>query len=154
LFFLLIAAVSFPVAAQDKTSCEPAALIKQLATLKSTGDSAKDIAALLKIKKQIDAQYIACNGMTWTARAAKILGPFELPKGAYKSILTTKGYFIGEFAAIEGECEVVGSIFYNIFEGQANDGSEQLLTSQGCTAVIKTSNVSASWTLTIEPFNK
>ena len=151
------------VTAQDDTptptpttspDCKPAALIKTLGTIKSVGDTQKDMDALLKLDDAIKAQDAACNGLSFKGTGEKSIGPMTLDSGTYLVHLVTKGFFIGTLKVLSGNCSISGifgssGIMYNISSGQADDGADVTIDSTGCRALILTSNVNASWTLAI-----
>jgi hypothetical protein len=156
--FLVIITVALAItprlsdAQADKPKCDPAAVIKKASALKSSGDVKKDMDALVKLQIDIATANIACNGMTFEGKGAKIIGPFDIPKGDYRVTLKTNGFFSANLKVRDGTCE--GGTFgllFNIFSGGANSGTEALITSEGCKAIIETSNVTESWKLTIEP---
>ena len=84
LFAILTLTFVFPA---NEPKCDPAAVIKQAAALTSTGDTTKDMAALLKLQNDISAANIACNGMTFSGIGSKVVDPFVLSKGTFKVIL-------------------------------------------------------------------
>ncbi len=142
----------------DKPTCDPSAVIKKAAALTSTGDAKKDMAALNALGDQIRVANIACNGMTFQKSGAKIVGPIDLPAGTFKTTVTTKSMgFIAELRVTKGSCTASGTmgasgylyLVMNIEQKQVEE--ENLIDSQGCTAIIVTSNVTGDWTLTIEP---
>lgn len=139
-------------AATANADCKPADLIKKVAALKSSGNNDTDVKALLALRDDITKLNVACNGLKFKGANAKLIGPFDLPEGNYRFTLTTPGFFIGELKTLSGSCggDAIGPMF-SIFEGQAKEGAEALVTSNGCRAAINSSNVSAAWTLTIEP---
>jgi hypothetical protein len=137
------------IAAQtDKPKCDPAAVIAQANTLKSGNDAKKDIKTLLDLQKAITAANIACNGMSFEGKGARVLGPLDFEKGYYKVTVTTAGFFISKLNVVSGKCE--GADF-NIFSGGANEGTETLLKSEGCKVLIELSNISKPWKLIFEP---
>jgi hypothetical protein len=154
---MIIVVLTLPIvaiSAQENPDCNPASVIDSASKLKSTGDTAKDIAALKELSIAISKQNIACNGLKFEGNAAKIIGPFDLPKGMYKTTVTTKGFFIAELKVLDGECGT-GSFsnhLYNMMNMELKELSEEaFLESEGCRLIIQTSNVSAPWVLTIEP---
>ena len=81
-----------------------------------------------------------------------MIGPFDLPAGNFKAVVTTTGYFIGELKVLSGDCSADNIMgLFNIPGGQGKDGAESSITSKGCRMVINTSNISAPWKLVIEP---
>lgn len=168
LLLVITVALATPAIAQDKKPvCAPADVIKQLATLKSTGDNAKDIAVLLKLDKQIQAQSIACNGMTFTGTAKKIVGPFDIAEGQYRVTATTWDYMFSAKVSYAGDTACVGDSFMadqlftmamngdNIYGAKVVATYEALLNTQTCRMIIEVDAVSTMgskpWTLTIEP---
>lgn len=130
-------------------SCTPGTLIKSLSAIKSTNDKAKDMDALLKLRDQIDAQYAACDGLFFKGTGNKAIGPITLDSGTYQVHLVTSGYFILDLKVISGTCSSNGdttSVFI-ITGGQATDGADITLDSNGCRVLLLPSNISAPWTL-------
>jgi hypothetical protein len=140
-------------AQDDRPDCNPADLITQAAALISAGDDEKDLTALLELSQQISAENIACNGFKFEGANAKLIGPFDLPDGLYKTTVTTTGYFAAKLKVLSGKCDTGGrsTLLYNLSDGNADTGAEAMLQSEGCRLVIQTENVSEPWTLTIEP---
>jgi hypothetical protein len=148
-----------PTVAQDsKTACDPASIIKKANALTAKGDSKADMEALQKLADDIHAQSIACNGLTFTGNNSKLIGPFDLPKGNFKAILTTRARFTGRLSAITGTCMTTRSTnssgaatLFSVTGSDALNGSEAIIRSEGCHAVIETDGVRAAYKLTIEP---
>jgi hypothetical protein len=149
---LLLLPSSTERAQSNKPTCDPASVIAQAKSLKSSKDKTKDMASLLAFAKQIDAANIACNGLKFSGNVAKLLGPFDLAQGSWRVTLTTNGYFIGDLKVLSGACtNDTFPLMFDLFQGQANSGAEALIQSDGCRATIATSNITAPWTITIEP---
>jgi len=147
-----------PADAQDNlpVQCNPTGFFNVFSTILPKNSAALETDMYLKFLRELrvllDSQWLLCNGMTFSGNGAKLLGPIDLPAGLYRVTLTTTGYFSAKLEVITGDCESTGLIgLYGIFEGQANEGSETLIKSSGCTTLIDTSNVTDTWTLTIEP---
>jgi len=145
-----------PVAAQTASptpnaNCKATDLVKSLASIKPADDSQKDMDALLKLADQIKDQSAACNGLYFKGTGQKSIGPIELASGTYLVHLVTEGYFGATLKLISGSCktsEYNGVSMYNIGKGEANDGADITIDSDGCRALILTSNVSGAWKLT------
>ena len=138
-----------PTMAQaEQPKCDPAAVIKQAAALTSTGDTTKDMEALLKLQNDISAANIACNGMTFTGKGTKVLDPFVLPKGVYRVTL--------DFAA-EASLVTFESIApeYCITETPLSDSTKQKIAhaSEDCkmTIEVRAYKDPSVWTITFEP---
>lgn len=160
LIVLLIVVVSVFIAvrstsalAQTAPKCDTAAVFTQANALKSTGDAKKDIATLLKLSAAIDAQNIACNGFTFSAKVRKVFPSFELPKGVYKMTAATNGFIILDLNPLSGECGEGQYFDTSIFNESASPNAkyEALIYSNGCKAIITTDNTSAPYVITIEP---
>jgi hypothetical protein len=159
IFALLLTLLIVPsAAAQDKKpGCDPAALIAELAKLKTTGDQAKDMQALLDVQSRISAQNAVCAGtgiaLESKDKVPKVYGPFTLPKGTYKVTATTTGYFIIH-AKSSDNCADAFALF-NLGPGEGNTGAETLLEiagdSETCKFYLQTENASAPWKLVIAP---
>jgi hypothetical protein len=153
---LLLALLIVPsAAAQDKKpDCDPAALIADLAKLKSTGDQAKDMQALLDVQSKIAAQNAACAGtgvaLEGKNKVAKVYGPFTLPKGMYKATATTKGDLSVVLKAPE-EC-ADKTLLFSLDQGDADTGAETLLEiSADCKVFVEVRFMTAPWGLVIAP---
>ena len=148
-----------PTVAQDsKTACDPASIIKKANALTAKGDNKADMDALQKLADDIHAQGIACNGLTFTGTNSKIIGPFDLPKGNFKATLTSRGRFTGRLNAITGTCRTTrspsatgASTLFSATNGEASAGSDAIIMSEGCHAIIETDGVRSAYKLTIEP---
>lgn len=93
-----------------------------------------------------------CLGLYWEGTGDKVVGPITLTSGAFRAILKTSGYGNGKFELLTGSCssgDIMGMWFLTA-PGQASEGSEALIKSSGCTALITLGHVTAPWTLEIE----
>jgi len=82
-----------------------------------------------------------------------VLGPIELSTGIYRVTATTDGFLIADIQEVSGTCDTGFSGLFNIFNGQAETGAQNLLLSTGCNALIEISNVQSAWTLDFELIN-
>jgi hypothetical protein len=157
--FLILSVISLvphPSAAQtDKPKCDLTGVSKQVAAFKPSGDAKADLAALLKVRDAISQANVDCNGWTFSAKTgSKLIGPFILPKGVYKITATTTGYLIVRVQQVDPECDQYKTDYgiVNVAKGEANDGAESIETFENtCKIFLQPDNVSAPWTLTIEP---
>ncbi len=148
------------VAAQtDKPKCDAASVIATANTLKASGDSKADTALLLKLRDQIEAVNIACNGMTYTGQGNKSVGPVTLATGAY--LVTIKGkvrHVDGSLTlkSLKGDCgfmwlQVMPEGGTDMLSSDWKDAeASQTLQVTDCRAMFETSFISG-WILTIEP---
>lgn len=152
---LVILAPFAVVMAQDAPPCDPASLIAEMAALKSTGDAAKDVAALMELRDAITAQNVACNGYTFEGSGGKAVGPIELPEGKYLLTFTTNDYIILNGEIISGQCSIdgseIGDYILNESEGGASQGAAVIIDSDGCKVLFITRNNTSKWTMIIEP---
>ncbi len=107
------------------------------------------IQAIGDIALQVIAQ---CRSLAWEGESEVVLGPVDIPEGFYRARVVTEGYFSASAIAISGECGsgtgMYPSAFLNLSAGDASQGAEGLVVSEGCTALIEIENVSEpSWTL-------
>ena len=145
-----------PVAAQTASptpnaNCKATDLVKSLASIKPANDSQKDMDALLKLDDQIKDQNAACNGLYFKGTGQKSIGPIDIPSGSYLVHLVTSGYFIAHLKLVSGSCKTSDfneTSMYNVSSGQATDGADITIDSDGCRALILTSNVDGAWKLT------
>jgi hypothetical protein len=140
--------------AQDnKTACDPGSLIKRANGLTAKGDNKADMETLMKLATDIQNQNVACSGHTFTGKSSTLIGPMDLPKGNYKTTLTTRGRFTARLSVLSGDCKGSSSTasYYSVTSGEATNGAEAVLRSEGCRLVIESSNVRGPWTLTVSP---
>lgn len=150
LLLIVVLPSSIQIRAQDKSKCDSGAVIKVANALKSTGDSKKDVDALLKLAADIDKLNVVCNGMQYKGDSPKIVGPLKLAAGTYKTIVTTSGLFFAKI--IDDESCLVGfnPFLYSLTYGEARRGAEsQFRLKDDCEISIQPTNVTAPWTLVI-----
>lgn len=152
-----------PISAQAQSTppaaptCDLTAIIKEVGAFKSSKDSTKDMTALAQIRDDIDATQAACNGLSFSGKSAKLVGPFDLPDGTYKVTATTKGYLAVMPRTISGDCDpnYDNVHMFNISAGEATAGEDIVYqASQNCRLVLEPSNVSAPWKITFEPLQQ
>ncbi len=154
---LLVALLAFGstlINAQDsKSACDPGSVIRKANGLTAKGENKADMDTLLRLATDIQAQNLACSGYTFTGNSSKLVGPLDLPKGNYKTTLTSRGRFTARLSVLSGQCQGSSNTasFYSITAGEASTGAEAVIKSEGCRLVIETSNVRGAWTLTIAP---
>src|SRR5260370_35750596 len=68
----------------QKPTCAPASVITKAAALKSAGDNAKDMVALMTLAADINNANLVCNGMTFTGTGTTVTDPFDLAQGTYR----------------------------------------------------------------------
>jgi hypothetical protein len=108
----------------------------------------QSVSAMAGVHRQI---YALCNPLFFEGTNQQLIGPITIPAGVYRAILTTEGFFAAKLEVLDGECEADGVFgLYLINAGQANDGAEVLVRSEGCETLIGTNNVTAEWTLEFE----
>ena len=139
LLFVFVLSVALPVAVaqSDTPTCNPSALIADMAKMKSAGDDAKDVTALVELRDRITAQNVACNGYKFEGRSGKSLGPVEIPNGKYLLTVTTDGYIILKAELLGGGCMVDGDqigkyALFGILKGQASEGAATVIDSDSC----------------------
>jgi hypothetical protein len=143
-----------PINAQDnKTACDPSALIRKANGLTMKGDNKADMETLMKLVADIQAMNNTCSGFTFTGNSSKLIGPLEIPKGNYKTVITTRGRFTGRLNVLSGSCEGSSRTanYYGITSAEAINGAEAVIRSDGCRMVLETSDVRGAWTLSIAP---
>lgn len=91
-----------------------------------------------------------------TGRTNDVVGPEQFPAGVYRVTAWTDGFMTVRLTATEGTCYegtsgfiTTGTLFI-LMQGQAVDGAETLMTSEGCSALIEVSNVQEDWELKFE----
>lgn len=134
---------------------ELADLLEGAATAIREGE--QDIATILIPLRLIVSYSIAdCTGLNFSSEVDGIqptLGPFVLEAGTYLARATTDGYIIGEFTVLDGECgegRSMSSYIFSLSDGQANDGAEVVVNSEGCEVLFSISNTREAWTIEFE----
>src|SRR5437773_9108044 len=92
-------------AQESKPTCDPSAVIKKANGLTMKGDNKADMETLMRLAAEIQAQNMACSGHTFTGKTATLIGPMDLPKGNYKTTLTTRGRFSARLSVLTGDCK-------------------------------------------------
>lgn len=137
---LLIA--STPAQSQDKAACDLAPAFRSAQSLKPTGDTDKDVAALMALQDAITAAHIVCKGLTFSGQGSQVLRPFDLPAGMYKMVLA-KGDVNVSLVKVSGDnctATVTGTLL------------ETTVLTKGCRATLKSLAIDRQeWTVTLEP---
>ncbi len=150
---LVVVTLIHPAQAQTaKPVCDPAAVIKQAAALASTGDTAKDMKALISLRDAISAANIACNGMTFEGKGSKVIGPFEVAQGFYKGTITGGGMLMASVEAVRDCGESYEAPDMLLTKTTDNEASEATMkVKKTCTIVIEVSIATGPWKITLEP---
>ncbi len=122
------------------------------ASIKS-GDLSAALETLAAAQAEMSAMQSTCAGLSWEGKNPKVIGPVEIPAGLYRATATTKGFMIAQITLIDGDCGAKGisaKNLFSLFKGDADEGAEAILESDGCTALLEISNVQEAWTLTLE----
>lgn len=119
------------------------------------GDLAGAMDALTRNEAAVQTMRAECDGLSFAGTDATVIGPLVIPEGTYRMTVTTDGFAGIQTTPTKGECGAsVGAftmpVVMAIMEGQANNGSETLLQSTGCTVLIQLSTITKPWTLTLE----
>jgi len=154
LSFLLIVV---PVTAQESASeCDLTALVEAMGIASDTitvGDMDATLNALSDLENLIARTRAECTGLAFSSEAdgqSPVLGPITLEAGIWISTVETDGYLIADATIIEGTCEWGFGGLYNLMQGQAVGGAQQVIQSEGCTILVEISNTRDPWTLTFE----
>lgn len=70
--------------------------------------------------------------------------------GIYRVRVETDGFFIAAMETIAGECNSGFLGLFNLSQGQAASGAENTLQTEGCLAILTTTNVTDNWMMTFE----
>ena len=119
------------------------------------GDLKSAIEALDTIKTDAITLDSFCGELSWSGKAASVIGPVTIPEGVYRAIATTTGFITVKITATDGECgegdpDYLRPTLFNLSEGAADSGAQAVLTSKECTALIQISNVQTDWALVFE----
>jgi len=159
LALLILIAISplLPVKSQVPR-CEPSAAFEYMATLKASGDDAKDMTTLLGLRDVITAQNLVCSGYTFEGKSNQAIGPIELLEGKYLMTVTTTSALIMKGNTLDGKCsvgrdEIDGDSIYAFTAGNGDEGAAVLIDSDGCRVIFTTEYLTRPWKITIEPLN-
>ncbi|MBL8147770.1 MAG: hypothetical protein JNL34_15435 [Anaerolineae bacterium] len=159
LFAVIVMAllVSIGVIAQDSSlesfnECDLAGLSSAITeSIASAGDDEETLDTVLgEAASAISRVRAACAGLSFEGNNAKLIGQITLDEGHYRVRVTTPGFFSASLDVLDGGCNAGFMGLFNLFQGQATDGAEVLVTSQGCEALVNTQNVTDAWTLSFE----
>ena len=166
LLLVTLVNVAIPVSAQgDKFPCD-------LSTLQKAMDVYINALNKLKDSKETDVKKISnslqemanianmmratCDGLVFTGKSQKLIGPVEIPTGTYRATLSTDGYGIVTIIPSDGECgegTYLDDTVFNISEGDGVPGAEVVFISKGCTTMIQIENTHSDWSLKFERLN-
>jgi hypothetical protein len=135
----------------DNPACDFVSFYQSLAAFANVEDTSANRERLLRIAAAALQMESICNGLSFEGANSRVIGPFVLPAGYYRAIVTTSQYLIARLVVLNGECETssFGSLF-NLSAGEGTNGAEAVIISEGCRAVIEFSNTRAPWTFRIE----
>lgn len=160
LFVAIFTFIVFASAAQDETApCDQSvynAAAESLDgfTARLRNESEDHTAVLMELSTFAATQNAACSGLNFSSETDgqnPLIGPIEIPAGLYRVTFTTSGRGLIDLAAIDGECEAErGGNMFAALDGEALEGIEGLVTSEGCEALITFDRMSEDWTLTFE----
>ncbi len=161
LFVLCTSVFALPATAQDAaTACTKetvdlaiAAVAKSAQDAQAASDPKAAVDLLAEASAKITALQADCNGMSFSGSTNGVIGPVELPKGIYKSIVDTTGFLSATITAVDGDChqgagDFGSPILYMLTDKASN--AQAVINSKGCTALIEVTTVQAEWTLRIE----
>lgn len=79
-----------------------------------------------------------------------VIGPVRFQNGQYRVTATTTGFIIAKVETISGTCDdgILG--LFNLSQGQASSGAQNLLKTTDCLAFIQVHNTQEHWTLDFE----
>jgi hypothetical protein len=156
LFVLLLIALVIPTAAAqdaDPATCPaPDALLASITTLLTESQGMDTLTILDALRTAVSEHTIACTGLTFSSEQhglRPVIGPFTIPTGIYRVTATTAHYMSTNFDVLSGECDAQ-TVRFNLSEGQATDGAQQVLESEGCEVLLSVSNTQQPWTFEFE----
>jgi hypothetical protein len=156
---ILLLIPALVVTAQDETEdCDYTKAIETITELTALLPDADDpVEVMDEITSVIAAAKIECSGLSFNSDddgLEAVIGPVDIPEGLYRATATADGFLAVQIEPLEGDCGPTGfgSAIFNLSQGDAVDGAESLLESDGCSALIITSNTGFTplWTLTFE----
>ena len=160
---VLVLIPALPLVAQDEI-CPGNLLEDTIAALEThvteareaqdAGNTEAALSVVEEIGELTSAALARCGALAWQGDNETLVGPVEIPAGYYQATVVTEGYFIAKAISLDGECgdgpRMYASSFFNVSAGDATDGAESLVVSEGCTALVEIENISAPWELTLE----
>lgn len=156
LFVLLLIALVIPTAAAqdtDPATClTPDALLASITTLLTESQGMDTLTILDALRTAVSEHTIACTGLAFSSEQdglRPVIGPFTIPAGLYRVTATTAHYMSTKFDVLSGECDAQ-TVRFNLSEGQATDGAQQVLESEGCEVLLSVSNTQQPWTFEFE----
>jgi len=155
---LVTALVPGAALAQDEAACTDEFVVAledhvaKIRVAQDEGELASVLGLLAALQPFVSEVMSLCGPLTWEGDSETLIGPVRIPEGYYRATVTTDGYFITKLTAIDGECSGSSSFMplFNLSGEQASDGAEALVMSEGCSALLEISNISAPWTLVLE----
>ncbi len=160
LLCLILFLVPIPVHAQEAPVCEPdlteiTTLFEEAQAALEDADLDTALEALRAIRIELSLIDSQCLGLDFEGDSQEVSDPVEVPAGLYRITATTEGYLIIHAILIDGECgEGTGSrlseSLFNVGAGEGNEGAEIIFTSNGCTVLWETSNVTTPYAITWE----
>jgi hypothetical protein len=125
--------------------------LNQAVAVVDTEDVAQVLASMEALQQTITATRAACAGLAFSSAELgnqPVIGPLEIPNGAWVVTVTTDGYYIAEVTTLAGDCDE--SHLFIESAGTSTNGTSKVITTAGCRMLIEISNVTEPWTLTFE----
>jgi hypothetical protein len=97
-----------------------------------------------------DVQPVQSEYNSSTEGLYTVIGPVIFESGRYRATVTTSGFLIGDVETVSGTCDAGIMGLFNLSQGQANTGAQNLMTSRDCVGLIIISNTQQPWTLAFE----
>lgn len=130
-----------------------ASFIEALKPLIDKSDPVAIATSLQDLAESANIMKAVCDGLAFSDKKQKLIGPVEFPIGTYRVTAKTAGYMIVVVTPAQGQCghgQYMEPNLFLIIDGQATDGAETLFVSQGCTAMVEVSNVQGDWSLSFD----
>jgi len=168
LLLLIILPNALPTVAQttDKVEypCDLASLqaeidafVSTAGKLKAETDTATISNTLQEISNIANMARANCDELAFTGKGKKALGPFEVPKGTYRAVLTSPSdsYVGADITVVEGACgsgsvDYMSTLLFNTAGGEAKDGTETLFFSTGCKILVQLNIDNSQWDIKFE----
>ncbi len=157
LALLLMVGAANVLAQDDAPACDAAATADVLAGLVEAVRTAESpIEALGAVRDAASIALAACGGLNFSSDVEgmmPVIGPVEIPEGIYRVTVITDGYFIASFDVLDGQCGD-GRLFlpglFIVSAGDATEGAQAVVNSEGCETLISIENVTEDWSLSFE----
>ncbi len=161
-FVLLYVANRGQAQDDEPLNCDAAArvdlnaiIVEAVDKLSAETDPLAWLAQVRDLRNGLAMMDAACMALSFSAErdgGQPVLGPLSFPDGVWKVTLTTPGFAVIQFTALEGDCDDSNTAYlFTEMSGDAETGASKVFTTSGnCSALVTLENTEAPWTLNFE----